>query len=82
MAQPFLVICRKFFHVFIVGCYIPVALLGLRCTGFWCFYIRSAPLGLLEAGAQGISIAVIIHSFDRTLQTVLFKQALNKIIEK
>ena len=25
-------------------------------------------LGLLEAGAQGISIAVIIHSFDRTLQ--------------
>ena len=33
-------------------------------------------LGLLEAGAQGISIAVIIHSFDRTLQTVLFKQAL------
>ena len=52
MAKPFLVICRKFFHVFIVGCYIPVALLGLRCTGFWCFYIPSAPLGLLEAGAQ------------------------------
>ena len=25
-------------------------------------------LGLLEAGAQGISIAVIIHSFDRILQ--------------
>ena len=33
-------------------------------------------LGLLEAGAQGNPIAVIIHSFDRTLQTVLFKQAL------
>ena len=61
-----------------------------RCTGFWCFYtpswisiavtIRSLDptLGLLEAGAQGISIAVIIHSFDRTLQTVLFKQALSK----
>ena len=25
-------------------------------------------LGLLEAGVQGISIAVIIHSFDRILQ--------------
>ena len=26
------------------------------------------PLGLLEAGAQGISIAVAFRSFDRTLQ--------------
>ena len=26
--------------------------LGLRCTGFWRFYTPSAPLGLLEAGAQ------------------------------
>ena len=45
MAKPFLVICRKFFHVFIVGCYIPVGSLsqslfasliplwGFRC---WC----------------------------------------------
>ena len=49
--------------------------LGLRCTGFWCFYtpswisiavaIRSLDptLGLLEAGR--ISIALIIHSLDR-----------------
>ena len=28
MAKPFLVICRKFFHVFIVGCYIPVGSLS------------------------------------------------------
>ena len=35
-------------------CGIPIALvvhlldpaLGLRCTGFWCFYTPSAPLGL------------------------------------
>ena len=68
-----MVICRKLFHVFIVGCYIPVRI-SIALT------IRSLDptLGLLEAGAQGISIAVIIHSFDRTLQTVLFKQALSK----
>ena len=135
MVNPLLDICRKFFHVFIVGCYIPnwdcyrthygifdetsiavtirsldpslstqliVRLIpagAFRVLGrFWCFYrtlhlhgflsrslfsrliaIRSLDptLGLLEAGAQGISIAVIIHSFDRTLQTVLFKQALS-----
>ncbi len=29
---------------------------------------RLIPLGLLEAGAQGISIAVAFRSFDRTLQ--------------
>ena len=29
---------------------------------------------------KGISIAVIIHSFDRTLQTVLFKQALSSTL--
>ena len=65
MAKPFLVICRKFFHVFIVGCYIPV-----RVSIAVAIRSLDPTLGLLEAGAQGISIAVIIHSFDRTLQTV------------
>ena len=39
---------------------------------------RSLSQSPLAFGAQGISIAVIIHSFDRTLQTVLFKQALKE----
>ena len=47
-----MVICGKFFHVLIVACYVPVASLGLRCTGFWRFYTPFTPLGLLEAGAQ------------------------------
>ena len=47
-----MVICGKFFHVLIVACYVPVAPLGLRCTGFWRFYTPFTPLGLLEAGAQ------------------------------
>ena len=39
-------------------------------------FTRLIPLGLLEAGAQGISIALLNQSVDRTLQIVLFKQAL------
>ena len=38
--------------------------------------LPTAPLVILKAGAQGISIAVAFRSFDRTLQIVLFKQAL------
>ncbi len=70
------VICKKLVHVFVVGYHLPVAPLGLKCTGLWCFYTPSAPLGLLKASAQRISIAVTVHSFDRNLQTALFKQVL------
>ena len=38
-------------------------------------------LGLLEAGAQGISIAVIIHSFDRTLQMHFSNRLLRSLWE-
>ena len=44
--------------------------------GFRLFYTPAAPLGLLEAGAQVISIAILNQSVDCTLQTALFKQAL------
>ena len=70
VAKPFLVICRKLFHAFIVVYYLPVGSLSHS------LFVRLIPLGLLEAGAQGISIAVAFRSFDRTLQIVLFKQAL------
>ena len=62
------------FHVSVVACHTPVAPLGLRRVRFRRYYTPSAPPGLLKAGR--ISIALIIHSLDRTLQTVLFKQAL------
>ena len=39
-------------------------------------FTRLISLGLLKAGAQGISIALLNQSVDRTLQIVLFKQAL------
>ena len=39
-------------------------------------FVCSIPLGLLEAGGQGISIAVVIHSVDPHPTNVLFKQAL------
>ena len=35
---------------------------------------------LIEAGAQGISIAVIIHSFDRSLSTRLIAQLIVRLI--
>ena len=38
--------------VFVIARYIPFAPLGLWRTGLWRFYTPSAPLGLLEAGAQ------------------------------
>ena len=72
-------IVGSFFQVFILVFNIPVAPLGLRCTGFWCFYTPSAPLRLLEAGAQGISIALLNQSVDRTLQTYFIKQDLSVI---
>ena len=53
---------------------------GLDVQGFRCIYTPAALPGLLKAGAQGISIAVTFRSFDRTLQIVLFKQALNSTL--
>ena len=57
-------------------CGIPIAFairsvdpaLGLRYTGFSLVYTLSVPQVLLNAGAQGISIALVIQSVDRTLQ--------------
>ena len=79
MEKPLLVICRKFFQVLILECYIPVALWGLGARGVWCFYtpsgslshslsVRLIPLGLLEVGAQETSIALLNRSVDCTLQ--------------
>ena len=38
------------------------------------------PLWGLEAGAQGISIALLNQSVDRTLQNVLLKQVLKRLV--
>ena len=67
------------FHVSVVACHTPVAPLGLRRVTFRRYYTPFAPPGLLEARAQGISIALLNQSVDRTLQTVLFKQALSRL---
>ena len=69
VAKPFFVTYRKFFHVFIVVYYIPVAPLGLGYTGIWRFYTPSAPLGLLKAGAQCAPY----------LKNVLFKRVLKRL---
>ena len=59
---------RKVFRAFIVVCYVPVAPLGLRCTGFWHFYTPSRSLShslsirLIPSGAFKCWCAV------RTLQ--------------
>ena len=46
------------FHVSVVACHTPVAPLGLRRVRFRRYYTPSAPPGLLEAGAQWISIKI------------------------
>ena len=56
-----MVICRKVFHVFIVGCYMPVAPLA-RDFG--------VAIHLHGSLSHGISIALIIHSLDRTLEEI------------
>ena len=63
-----MVICRKFFHTFIVVYYLPVGFLSPSLSA------QLIPLGLLEAGR--ISIVLIIHSLDRrgTLSPSLFTQ--------
>ena len=40
------------------------------------------PSGAFNAGARGISIALVIHSLDYTLQNVLFKQVLSDLFSK
>ena len=67
-----MVICGKFFHVLIVACYVPVAPLGLRCTGFWRFYTPFTPLGLLEAGAQCAPYKCTFQTGSKTAETMVY----------
>ena len=59
-----MVICRKFFHVFIVGCYIPVAPLA-RDFGVSIHLKNSIALAIRSLDPTR-TIALVIHSFDPT----------------